>query len=64
MPKEIKDVQRFIEMSSTALEMRVIRVKDAVKLKLRTPKYLYTLKLDPDSAETVIKQVKCQVIEI
>ena len=65
MPKEIKDVERFIMLANgAAVEMRVKRIKDIVKLKLRTPKYLYTLKVEPESAEDIIKQVKCQVIEI
>ena len=64
MPKEIKDVTAFLDLSTKATECRVIRIKDVVKLKLRTSKYLYTLKLEPDSAEEIIKQVKCQVIEI
>ena len=64
MPKEIKDVERFIMLSNEAVEMRVKRIKDVVKLKLRTVKYLHTLKVEPESAEEIIKQVKCQVIEI
>ncbi|NVM29040.1 MAG: 50S ribosomal protein L38e [Candidatus Helarchaeota archaeon] len=65
MPKEIKDVDRFVLLAnSEAIEMRVKRVKDTVKLKLRTSKSLYTLKLDPESAEEIIKKIKCQVIEI
>jgi len=64
MPKEIKDVTEFLQLSTAAEECRVIRIKDVVKLKLRTTKYLYTLKVEPESAEEIIKQVKCQVIEI
>ena len=64
MPKEIHDIERFIELSAEATEARVKRVKDVVKLKLRTSKYLYTLRLEPDSAEDIIKRIKCQVIEV
>ena len=64
MPKEIRDITVFLELSNTATECRVKRIKDVVKLKLRTIKYLYTLKVEPESAEAIIKQVKCQVIEI
>lgn len=64
MPKELKDVNKFIELSSKATECRVKRVKDTVKLKLRTVRYLYTLKVDPQGAEEIIKKIKCQVIEI
>ncbi len=64
MPKEIKDVDKFLELSNNAIECRVKRVKDVVKLKLRTAKYLYTLKVEPDDAEELIKKIKCQVIEV
>lgn len=66
MPKEINDVDRFVMLANSreVIEMRVKRVKDVVKLKLRTSKSLYTLKLDPESAEEIIKKIKCQVIEI
>ncbi|MHA1263839.1 MAG: hypothetical protein ACTSRS_01265 [Candidatus Helarchaeota archaeon] len=64
MPKEIKDVTRFLELSNSANECRVKRIKEAVKLKLRTKKYLYTLKVTPEAAEELIKQIKCQVIEV
>jgi large subunit ribosomal protein L38e len=64
MPKELKDVEKFVELSNTAAECRVIRIKNTVKLKLRTAKYLYTLKLEPEGAEEIIKKIKCQVVEI
>ena len=64
MPKELKDVSQFVELSNTATECRVKRIKDVVKLKLRTAKCLYTLRLEPDNAEEIIKQIKCQVIEV
>lgn len=64
MPKELKDVDKFIELSGKASECRVKRVKETVKLKLRTIRYLYTLKVDPQGAEEIIKKIKCQVVEI
>ena len=64
MPKEIKDVDKFLELSNNAIECRVKRIKDVVKLKLRTAKYLYTLKVGPDDAEELIKKINCQVIEV
>jgi large subunit ribosomal protein L38e len=64
MPKELKDVNEFIELSARATECRVKRVKETVKLKLRTPRFLYTLKVDPQGAEEIIKKIKCQVVEI
>jgi len=36
MPKEIFDEEKFLEISEFAIHCRVKRVKDVVKLKLRT----------------------------
>jgi large subunit ribosomal protein L38e len=63
MPKLITDVNKFLEMTEDAVECRVKRNTDSVKLKLRTTKYLYTIILEPQKAEEIIQQVKCQVVE-
>ena len=63
MPKQIFDVDRFLAMTEDAVEVRVKRSKDQVKLKLRTAKYLYTLVVSPQKAEEIISQVKCDVVE-
>ncbi|MFW9768058.1 MAG: 50S ribosomal protein L38e [Candidatus Thorarchaeota archaeon] len=63
MPKQIYDVDKFLEMSEDAEECRVKRGTDQVKLKLRTKKYLYTMVVEPQKAEEIIQQVKCQVVE-
>ena len=63
MPKQIHDVDKFLEMSEEAVECRVKRGKDQVKLKLRTRSYLYTLIVEPQKAEELLQQVKCQVVE-
>ena len=64
LTSEIKDVDRFLSLSETATECRVKRTGDKVKLKLRTPKMLYTIKLDVAAAEDLIKKVKCEVREV
>jgi large subunit ribosomal protein L38e len=64
MPKEIFDQERFLELSERAIHCRVKRIKDTVKLKLRTKKYLYTLKTDPNKAEALLNQINCDVIEL
>ncbi|TFF84584.1 50S ribosomal protein L38e [Candidatus Thorarchaeota archaeon] len=63
MPKQMHDVDRFLELSEDAEECRVKRGSEQVKLKLRTKRYLYTLILEPQKAEEVLQQVKCQIIE-
>jgi len=64
MPTEIFDVDKFIEISERAEYCTVKRLKDVVKLKLRTPRMLYTLKVDPAKAEEVIKKLRCEIREI
>ena len=64
MPVEIQDKEKFIELSEKATECRVKKNKDNTKLKLRTDKYLYTIKLDPDEAEELVGRLNCPTLEI
>ena len=64
MPAEIFDVEKFIEMSANAKSCAVKRSKTSVKLKLRTPSKLYTLKVEPGKAEETIKKLKCAIQEL
>ena len=64
MPVEINDKEKFIELSENAEECRVKKNKNDTKLKLRTGKYLYTIKLDPDEADELVGNLTCPVVEI
>ena len=64
MPREIFDEEKFLELAEFAVHCRVKRIKDTVKLKLRTNKTLFTLKTSPESAERLLKQINCEVIEL
>jgi len=67
MPREVFDVEEFIRLSEKADYCLVkSNAKDgSVKLKLRTKKYLYTLKVkDSVEAEDVLKKVKCPIRRI
>jgi large subunit ribosomal protein L38e len=64
LPIEIYDVDEFIELSGKATECRIKRNKDDVKLKLRTARRLYTLKLDPGEEGEVISRLGCPTVEI
>ncbi|MEM2946967.1 MAG: 50S ribosomal protein L38e [Candidatus Bathyarchaeia archaeon] len=64
MPTEIFDVDKFVEISERAEYCAVKRLKDVVKLKLRTSKMLYTLKVEPSKAEEVIKKLRCEIREV
>jgi ferritin-like protein len=64
MPSEIVDPEKFVEISGRAEYCAVKRLKDVVKLKLRTPKRLYTLKVEPAKAEEIMKKLQCEIREI
>ena len=64
MPSEISDVEKFVAMSAHAKYCSVKRLKEAVKLKLRTPSRLYTLKVAPLKADEIIKKLKCEIREV
>ena len=64
MPSEILDTDKFVEISGHAEYCAVKRMKDIVKLKLRTSAQLYTLKIAPIRAEEIIKKLQCEVREI
>lgn len=58
MPKELKTSEQFQNMLPKALELRVVRQKEFVKLKLRTPEVLYTYKTNEEEADDIIKNNK------
>ena len=64
MPSEIFDPERFVEISGNAEYCAVKRLEGVVKLKLRTPGKLYTLKVEPLKAEEIIKKLQCEIREI
>ncbi|UCB61143.1 MAG: hypothetical protein JSW72_03575 [Candidatus Bathyarchaeota archaeon] len=64
MPTEITETEKFIELSEQASYCAIKRLPKTVKLKLRTPKLLYTLKTDPTKAEEIIKKLSCEIREI
>jgi len=64
MPTEITDTEKFVELSEHAAYCAIKRLPRTVKLKLRTPRLLYTLKIDPTKAEEIIKKLNCEIREL
>jgi hypothetical protein len=64
MPEEILDAEKFVQISERAEYCNIKRLERTVKLKLRTPKKLYTLKVDPPKAEEIIKKLHCEIREV
>jgi len=64
MPEEVFDIDKFVQISGRADYCNIKRLKRMVKLKLRTPRKLYTLKVDPTKAEEVVKKLRCEIREV
>jgi len=64
MPEEVFDVDKFVQISERADYCDIKRLKRIVKLKLRTSRKLYTLKVDPTKAEEVVKKLRCEIREV
>jgi len=64
MPEEVFDIDKFVEISERADYCNIKRLKRSVKLKLRTSRKLYTLKVDPTKAEEVVKKLRCEIREV
>ena len=64
MPKEIFDPDEFLALAGEASECRVKRLEDVTKLKLRTSRYMYTIKLEPSEAESLLSRIDCPKVEL
>ena len=67
MPIEIRDREKFIELSAKASEIRVVRKEreGIAKVKARTRRYLYTIKVPLKELNSFLKELKCSnIIEI
>jgi large subunit ribosomal protein L38e len=64
MPTEIFDAEKFIQISERAEYCAIKRLEETVKLKLRTSRQLYTLKVKPSQAEEIIKKLRCEIREV
>ncbi len=64
MPVEVFDKEKFIELSGKATGCMIKKNKDNTKLKLRTPRYLYTIKLAPSEADELAGKLSCPTTEI
>ncbi len=61
MPVELKSIEEFIRVSERAIECRVkeVRKSDIVKVKARTRRVLYTIKVKKDQLEELLGKLKC-----
>ena len=65
MPRELHNAEQFQKLIPKGLELRVVRGREQVKLKLRTSEYLYTFKTNENEAEDIIKNAKdLEIVEV
>lgn len=67
LPVEVRDKEEFLEIAKRAIECRVKKSEDYAKVKLRTRKYLYTLKVkleDLDSLLEKIRSLNVRIVEV
>jgi hypothetical protein len=64
MPKEVFDKEEFIELSKKASNCTIKKNPNNTKLKLRTPRHLYTIVLKPEEATELIGRINCPKTEI
>ena len=71
MPVEIKNLEEFRKIAERAVECRVKKVrprgkkeekKEIVKIKARTKRYLYTIKVEADKADEIVSGLPCKRI--
>ena len=65
MPHEIKDKEEFIKKMEKAQKIIVVRrLPKYIKIKARTKRRLYTIKLyDEAEAEEILKNAKTEIVE-
>lgn len=61
MPVEVKEWSEFVEISARASECRVKYAKKGgvAKIKAKTRRVLYTIKVNRDRVEELVKELKC-----
>ncbi len=67
MPIEVRNKEEFIKITERAIECRVVKneKKGIAKVKARTKRYLYTIKVKLDELNDLLKEVKCnKIVEI
>jgi hypothetical protein len=64
MPKEITSPEEFQKLAEKATECRVKRLGDETKLKIRTSKVLYTIRLDSKAADELALKLTCTKVEV
>ncbi len=63
MPQEIKDLSKLDAIIAQATECRVKRIGDMVKMKFKTKKKLYTIKVSVSEAEAIRARISVPIVD-
>ena len=64
MPKEVFDADEFLALSQRAPKCTVKKLGDVTKLKVRSGRYLYTIKLESSEADGLLGRIQCPKEEL
>ena len=64
MPKEVFDVDEFLALTQGASKCTVKRLGDLTKIKVRSGRYLYTIKLETSDADGLLGRIQCPKEEL
>lgn len=59
MPIEVFEAEEFLALAEGASNCVVKRLGDVTKLKVRSGRYLYTIKLETSEAESLLGKIGC-----
>jgi len=58
MPVEIFDENRLLELAKVAMRCKVVKYPDIIKIKVKTKRKLYTMKVEPEKGKELIEKLK------
>ena len=64
MPREVFSRDEFLKLAEGAIEIRVVKRGERVKLKARRKRYLYTYVTDEEEANEILEILKKQKLNI
>jgi len=64
LPKEIFDADEFLALTAGAQKCTVKRLNDVTKLKVKSKRYLYTIKLPSSEADELLGRIQCTKEEV
>lgn len=64
MPKQVSSKEKFLEVAKRGKELRLKKIGDSVKLKIRTRKHLYVMVLPEKEAEDLAKETGLTIVRL